>query len=256
MNLSPAKKEGTERERIAKRAESVVLCRKQWGKGFMEQESKKTAKKVAAGAAGVVTAAGLLVNAAVTDPKALLKPAEETASDPSHVCVVDDVQHRSYILETDSYEPLTLRERVCLRMQSWPLPVRALVLLPLWGIGEVLTTLLSALFASPVGRFLLHFLLEAALLIGLFVLVWKLLFPHVPLRKLFSKKNLPWLIGGALLITAADALLGYFWEPWKIWRIVLLAAVGFVVILFLYHRILDKLPLPKRRKKKVELVVE
>ena len=54
----------------------------------------------------------------------------------------------------------------------------------------------------------------------------------------------------------ADALLGVFWDQWKIWRIVLLAVVGFVVLLLLYRRILDKLPLPERRKKKVELVVE
>ena len=222
----------------------------------MKEKKSKTAKKVAAGAAGVVTAAGLLVNTVVTDPATLLKPADESTVDPSHVCVVDDVEHRRYIVETDEYEPYTLRERICLRIQSLPLPVRALVLLPLWGIGEALTVLLSALWNSPVGQFLLHFLLEIALLVGLFALVWKLLFPHVPLRKLFSKKTFPWLIVGALVIAAADALLAYYWEPWKVWRIVLLAVVGFVVLLVLYRRITDKLPLPERRKKKVELIVE
>jgi len=222
----------------------------------MKEKKSKTAKKVAAGAAGVVTAAGLLVNTVVTDPATLLKPADESAVDPSHVCVVDDVEHRRYVVETDEYEPYTLRERICLKIQSLPLPVRALVLLPLWGIGEALTVMLSALIKSPVGQFLLHYLLEIALLVGLFVLVWKLLFPHVPVRKLFSKKTFPWLIVGALVIAAADALLAYYWEPWKTWRIVLLAVVGFVVLLLLYHRIVDKLPLPKPRKRKVELVVE
>lgn len=222
----------------------------------MEEKKCRTSKKVAAGAAGVVTAAGLLVNTIVTDPAKLLNPTEESAVDPSHVCVVNGTEHRRYVVETDEYEPYTLRERICLRLRSLPLAVRALVLLPLWGVGEVLTVLLSALWSSPVGRFLLHFLLETALLVGLFVLVWKLLFPHVPLRKLFSKKTLPWLIAGALLIAAADALLAYFWEPWKVWRIVLLAVVGFAVLLLLIHRILDKLPLPKPKKKKVELVVE
>lgn len=220
----------------------------------MEHKShKKTAKRAAAGA---VAAASLLVNTAVADPASLLKPADESAPDPSHVCVVEGTEHRSYILETDRYEPYTLRERICVRMQSLPLPVRALVLLPLWGAGELLITLLTTLWNSPVGQIVLHFLLEAALLIGLFVLVWRLLFPNVPVRKLFSRKKLPWLIGGALLITVADALLRYYWEPWKVWRIVLLAAVGFVVLLLLYHRILDKLPLPERKKKKVELVVK
>ena len=40
------------------------------------------------------------------------------------------------------------------------------------------------------------------------------------------------------------------------WRIVLLAVTGFAVLLLLYWRILDKLPLPKQKKKKVELIVE
>ena len=88
----------------------------------MKEKTHKTAKRVAAGAAGVATAAGLLVNTAVTDPKTLLKPADESAPDPSHVCVVDGVQQRSYILETDRDEPFTLRERICLWMQSLPLP--------------------------------------------------------------------------------------------------------------------------------------
>ena len=222
----------------------------------MDDKSHKTVKRAAAGAASAVAAASLLVNTVVTDPATLLKPSDESVTDPSHVCVVDGTEHRSYILETDSYEPYTLRERICVRLQSWPLPVRALVLLPLWGVGELLITLLSLLWKSPIGQFLLHFVLEAALLIGLFVLVWKLLFPHVPIRKLFSRKTLPWLIGGALVIAVADAVLGWFWEPWKILRIVLLVLVGFAVLLLLYHRILDRLPLPQRRKKKVELVVK
>lgn len=222
----------------------------------MQKERSKTAKRAAAGAAGAVTAASLLVNTVVTDPATLIKPDGESVSDPSHVCVVDGVEHRSYIVETDRDEPFTLRERICLRIQSWPLPVRALILLPLWGIGELLIALATALWNSPVGQILLHFLLEAALLVGLFALVWKLLFPHVPLRKLFSRKTFPWLILGTLLITVADAVLGYYWEPWKVWRIVLLAVVGFAVLLLLYHRILDRLPLPKPRKQRYELYVE
>lgn len=222
----------------------------------MEDKSRKTAKKVAAGAAGAVAAAGLLVNTVVADPAMLVKPTEASGIDPSHISMVDEIEQRRYVIETEEDEPYTLRERICLRVQSWPLPVRALILLPLWGIGELLIVLLSALWNSPIGQIFLHFLLETGLLTGLFLLLWKLLFPHVPVRKLFSRKRLPWLIGGAVLITIADALLGYFWEPWNVWRIVLLAVVGGVVLLLLYHRILDKLPLPARRKKKVELIVE
>ncbi len=219
----------------------------------MKQKSHKTAKQVTA---GVVTAASLLANTAVTDPATLLRPSDESMADPSHVQMVDDIQNNNYIIETDRYVPFTTRERICLRMQSMPLLVRVFILLPLWAIGEVITTVISVLFKSQVGQFLLHFLLEAAVLIGIFALVWKLLFPHVPLRKQFLKKNWPWLIGGALLVTAADALLGYYLKQWGIWRIVLLVVVGFAVLLLLYHRILDRLPLPERKKQSVELVLE
>ena len=118
----------------------------------MQKERSKTAKRAAAGAAGAVTAASLLVNTVVTDPATLIKPDGESVSDPSHVCVVDGVEHRSYIVETDRDEPFTLRERICLRIQSWPLPVRALILLPLWGIGELLIALATASGTRRSGR--------------------------------------------------------------------------------------------------------
>ena len=222
----------------------------------MKERTKKTAKRIAVGAAGVAASAGLLVHTAIADTKVLLTPTQTDTADASHVCTVSGTEHRTYRIETEKEVPLTLRERLCLRVQALPLPVRTLILLPLWGIGEVLTALLTALWNSPIGRFLLHYALEIAVLIGVFALIWKLLFPNVPVKKLFSRKYLPWIIAGALLITVADTLLGIYWEQWKIWRIVIFAVVGFVVLLLLYHRILDKLPLPKRRKQTVELFVE
>ncbi len=222
----------------------------------MENGGKKRKRRVAAGTAATVTAASLLVSSAVSDPAELLQPKQQAVPDPSHVATVDQLPHRSYIVETDQYEPLTWRERACLWMQSLPLPVRALILLPLWGIGEVLTILLTALIQSPIGRALLHGLLEIGLLIGLFALVWKLLFPNVPLKKIFNKRTLPWLIGGALLLAIANAVLGLIWDDWKIWRIVLYAAVGFGVLLLLWWRVLRNLPLPGRKKKRVELIVQ
>ena len=222
----------------------------------MENGGKKLKRRVAAGTAATVTAASLLVSNAVSDPAQLLKPEASNASDASHVATVDQLPHRSYIVETDQYEPFTWQERTCLWMQSLPLPVRALILLPLWGIGEVLTVLLTGLVQSPIGQAVLHALLEAGLLIGLFLLVWKLLFPNVPLKQVFNKRTLPWLIGGALLLTVANAVLCLVWDDWKTWRIVLYAVVGLGVLTLLWWRVLRNLPLPKRKKKRVELVVQ
>jgi hypothetical protein len=221
----------------------------------MEKE-KKIKRKIAAGTAATVTAASLLVNNVVSDPENLLKPNEQSKADPSHIATVDTVEHRSYILETDQYEPLTWREQIRIRIQKLPLPVRALIMLPLWGIGELINVLLSALIASPVGRFLLMLLLEIGLILGLFALIWKLLFPDIPLKKVFSKKNIPWLIGGALILTAADFLLGYYLKEWKVWRIVLMAVCGIGVLSLIWWRLFHKAPDPVRRKKRVELTVE
>ncbi|MBR3641054.1 MAG: hypothetical protein IKN53_03375 [Oscillibacter sp.] len=219
-------------------------------------KSGKITKRVAAGTAGAVAAASLLVNAVVTDPSAL-HSSDGFVQNPSHVSVVDGADPPAvYVLETDDHEPYTLRERICLRLRSWPAAVRTLILLPLWGLGELLISSATALLHSPIGQALLHFLLEAALLTALFASVWKLLFPHVPLRKLFSRKNFPWLLAGALLLAAADALLGRFWEPWKDWRVALFTAAGFAVLFLLSRRILDKLPLPERKKKTVKVVLE
>ncbi len=221
----------------------------------MEEKSKKIKKAVKAGAAATVAAASLLVNGAVEDPSVLLHP-ENPDESASHVLHVDAQEHRSYIVETDRLEPLTFRQKACLWMQRMPLPVRALVLLPLWGVGEALTVLGTALLSSPIGQAVLHLLLELALLIGLFALVWKLLFPDVPLRKLFSKKNLPWLIGGAILITAANTVLGLVWDQWKFVRAALLAVIGLLVLMLLWYRLCSHLPGPKRKRQKVELVVK
>lgn len=221
----------------------------------MENE-KKIKRKIATGAAATVTAASLLVNNVVSDPDTILRPKEQDAPDASHVRTVDGVEQRSYILETDQYEPYTWREQACIWIQSLPLPVRALIVTPLWGIGELINVLASALMASPAGKFLLHLLLEIGLLLGLFALIWKLLFPNIPLKKVFSRKNIPWLIGGALLLTAADFLLGLYLKDWKLWRTILMIFLGFVVIALIWWRLFRKAPLPEQRKKRVELTVE
>lgn len=219
-------------------------------------EKEKIKRRIATGTAATVTAASLLVNNVVSDPETLLRPNEQETADASHVISVNHVEQRSYVVETDQYEPLTWREQIRVRIQKLPLPVRALIVLPLWGIGEIVNVLVTALIASPVGRFLMLLLLEIGLILGLFALIWKLLFPDIPLRKVFSKKNIPWLIAGAALLAVADFLLGYYLENWKVWRIVLMAILGLVVLTLLWWRLFRKAPDPIRRKKRVELTVE
>ncbi len=220
----------------------------------MKNRAKKIKRRVALGAAATVVSAGLLVHTAVPDPSDLILP-EQPDGEASHVLNVGKTEHRSYVIETDRYESLTGRERLTVWVQSLPLTVRALLLLPLWAVGEAATLFFSLLWNSPIGQALQHLLLAFGVLLGLFVLVWKLLFPNVPLRKLFTKRNLLLLALGAVVITTADRVLTHFWEPWKVWRVVGIAAVGFGVLMLVWHRLLDKLPLPKKRRQRLELYV-
>ena len=124
----------------------------------------------------------------------------------------------------------------------------------LWA--AMIPLLLSLLWNSPAGQAVLHALLAFGVLLGLFALVWKLLFPNVPLKKMFTKRNMFLITLGAIVITAADRVLAHFWEPWKIWRLVGLGVVGSGVLALVWHRLLDKLPLPKRRRQRLELYVK
>lgn len=215
---------------------------------------RKTKKAVKAGIAATVAAASLLVSGTIDDPAALLR--SDGPVQDAHVRYANEPEPRSYVIETDRLEPLTLRERACVWMQGLPFWLRTLVLLPLWGVGEALTVVGSALVSSPAGQAVLHFALAAAVLIGLFALIFHLLFPSVPLKTLFSKKNLPFLLGGALVLTVANAVLGLVWDEWKLWRILLTALIGAVVLGLLWYRICQKLPGPKRKRQRVELVVQ
>ncbi len=221
----------------------------------MKYSTKKIKRRVAAGAAAMAVTASMLVHTAVPDPSVLVSPGQTDEASP-HVLHVEQTEHRSYLIETSNYEPLTVRERLTVWVQGLPLPVRVLLLLPLWAVGEALTLLLSLLWNSPAGQAVLHALLAFGVLLGLFALVWKLLFPNVPLKKMFTKRNMFLITLGAIVITAADRVLAHFWEPWKIWRLVGLGVVGSGVLALVWHRLLDKLPLPKRRRQRLELYVK
>ena len=101
-------------------------------------------------------------------------------------------------------------------MQGLPAAVRYAVLLPLWCVGRVLTLLISALWTalSPLASVLLGFLLNLLLVLGAAILAFKLLFPDLSLRKLFTKRNIIAMLICALLLTTADHVLPLYWEKY------------------------------------------
>ena len=204
-------------------------------------DTKKKLKSAAIKAAGTVTAAGMLFNAAV-EPEDLLTSPEQKAQSASSVHV-----------QSGTVPVYTVKGS---RVEKAPAPTKAelfrekvILLLPLWTVGAIANFALSALlslFMKVFGGSVLTFLFQFALIFGLFALALKLLFPNKKLKDLLTKKNLLWMAVSALLLTAADMILKTWYEPYAKVRSLILLVLALILLSLLAWRILY------RRKKPAE----
>ena len=213
-------------------------------------DAKKKLKSAAIKAAGTVTAAGMLFNAAVEPEDLLTNPEHRT--DAANSAHVQSGSLPVYTVKGSKPAPApapTKAELFREKVISLPAPVKGLVLLPLWTVGAIANyalSLLLSLFAKVFGGSILTFLFQFALLFGLFALALKLLFPNKKLRDLLTKKNLLWMAVSALVLTAADMLLKTWYEPYAKVRSLILLVLALILLSLLAWRILY------RRKKPAE----
>ena len=198
----------------------------------------------------MLLAAGVTVNEAF-DPKELLQ-SKDTLARPKVQEQVRMAAEQS--VAEESYERLSLADAARGWFIRLPVAVKGTILLPLWAIGAIPVALASAL--SPLRWALLSLALQVAVLLVLFGIVYKLIFPQRKVRELFKKKNLARLFLGALTVTAANILLTQLWTDWPVWRAVLLALVGLAVVCVLYKRICGAFKAPAPEVVKTRLVVE
>ena len=192
-------------------------------------------KKIAAGVAVTVAAASIATNLAF-QPDELL---HDHAYLEAHTRMIQLDELGEAEIEYTEPEELTRHDT----MRNWllrlPVPVKALFLLPLWALGALPVALGTSLFSggSPILSYVLSFILQAAVLVGVFCAAYKLIFPDRSIRELFKKKNRRWLVLGAAAVTGLDMLLGLFWSGWSAVRVVLLVSGGFGILCLLWHRI-------------------
>lgn len=175
-------------------------------------ERKDWKKKAAVGAVCAAASAGVLVSGAFDTPADLLHDDDDAAVTAHTVILADDDADLP-----DEEDEERKGSPVRRWMQSLPLAVRALVGVPLWALGWVLTELASLLWTavlSPLGSSVLSWLLTALLAVGAFDLTAKALFPDIPFRKLLSRRNLLLILDGTLLLGAADTVLPLVWEDY------------------------------------------
>ncbi len=198
-----------------------------------KKDKKRNVTAVAATVAAVATAAGVTV-ASTFDTPAQLLPEAMSGPPAWSDRITTQAEEVAPAAEDDEEEDEEKKKKAGLKaglqqgMLSLPLPVRLLLLLPLWLLGSGLLYLggLGLQLLGPTAGKLLGFLLTAALLAALFFLGVKLAFPDLPLKKILNKKTLPVLGLAAVGIFLLDLILAAVWEDYDryraLWQILVL----------------------------------
>lgn len=206
-----------------------------------QDQLKKLGKRAAATAAGVLAAVTLALGAVVDSPEELFSGAPQAAQ-VVLTAAEEDERAAEKTVATVPAQKERLRDKLRRLFLSRPSAIKGIVLLPFWAIGKALIGLISLLFTalSPVLHIILGVLLNALLLFGLFLIVLKLLFPNLKLKDLLTKRNILLLVGGSLVLSAADAILKAFWEDYHVISIAIKLTVGLLVLSVLCWRIFGK----------------
>ena len=121
-----------------------------------------------------------------------------------------------------------IKDSIRNRILRMPAAVRACIGIPLWGLGWLLITGLTALWGavlSPVLSTVLGWICIAALILGVAVVALKCAFPDVPIKeiakKVFSKKTISYTVLGVALAAGLDALMPDIWIGYTRFRDIL-----------------------------------
>lgn len=178
-----------------------------------EKQRSASKKKTAAASAGLIAGAAVLLSSLLPEAADIITP-EDISGPPPVVLHLDGDE----LVDPEQAAPeeeskATFAERARQWILGIPLEIRTALVLPLWGLGMLVSQALSMLWAGllqPAAGFLLSWLLGAAALLGTFGLGAKLMFPDVPFKKIFNKSNIAGLVGVALLLVAIDTTLPLF----------------------------------------------
>ena len=182
----------------------------------------KRKDKAARAAAVTVAATGIVTGTLFDTPSELLPDLTQDATVEE---ILDDGDDGSAISQNEKK-----RSGVQQRMRTWvlslPAAVRMLVVLPLWAVGWVIMSGVSALVgtvAAPMAR-IISWLCLSLILLAVFGFSVKAAFPKLPVRKILRPRNLLFLSGVALLLGLADLAVPTVWTGYNaatqiVWRI-------------------------------------
>lgn len=221
----------------------------------MERKSLNLKKKILRG--GVISATGLSI---------LLAGLFHSPADLIRQQTIDQLQNRPVVeimLEEEDQNPeddskrkmeaapsrKSIFGRIADVLRSFflalPWPVRLCICIPLWaagyGIIHLVTWLLPAAL-SPVLHHILSWAILAAVLLGVFALALKCLFPRMPWKKIFCKRNLLLVLVISIILKAADLLVPLAWSGYTRVKYPVMLALGAALLCLVL------LAIRKRRK--------
>jgi hypothetical protein len=191
----------------------------------MEKRSlDKMKNKGAATAAATIAAAGVLIGGSFEAPADILKDNDSALAPPPIVETLSaeidpgdgdpDGEDAAADEEEEEKKKGGLRQKTRDLVLRLPLAVRACVAVPLWCVGWVLISLGSLLWAgvlSPVGAAIAKWIVIALMILAALAITVKTVFPKTPLKKIFNKRSLLWVLGGSTLFCIADLVLQRFY---------------------------------------------
>ena len=184
----------------------------------------KMKNKGAATAAATVAAAGVLIGGSFEAPADILKDNDSALAPPPIVETLNaeidpgdgDTGDEDAVAEEEEEEKKKggVRQKTRDFVLRLPLAVRACVAVPLWCVGWTLISAASLLWAgvlSPAGAAIAKWIVIALMILAALAVTVKTVFPKTPLKKIFNKRTLLWVLGGSTAFCIADVVLQRFY---------------------------------------------
>lgn len=203
-------------------------------------KNKSNKKKIIMASIATLASLAVIVGTLLPSAQEVVSP-NRIADPPSIVFNLDeDVVVGKEESAEESKKTNRFADRLRNRLLSLPQAIRVLFVLPLWVLGGAITSFGSLLWGglfSPALGFVASWLLSMAALVGLFALTAKLLFPNIPFRKIFAKKNIIPLIALAFVVVALDAVLPFYWIDYNAFSAVFKVGVPLATVALMIYRL-------------------
>ena len=191
-------------------------------------------KRVRQGLLAVLTSASVLVGTTFDSPEDILNKYDK----PIKPLVEDADKQESVDKKTDNHSKDYFKNII----YKIPLNIRLYIFVPLWFLGtgiiyafEILLKIIEPLTHILIGS-VIHFLL----LLGIVGICVKLLFPNLPLSKIFNKKTLLLIILGSIILSLCDLIMPIFLDKYRMYRTISKLIIGISLLAIILKPFIKK----------------